>query len=437
MDIEIKSPIHLKYIKKRTISKVIFLTIKFAKFEQSISFLKYLRVNDFDLFVEVVNYIQFKQINLNKFKAHFDKKNLNKYSIIYRYLFSNDTYQDKQLFVHVGNSKTGTSAIQIALSENQESLTNMGFIYPALGDFKPPAHFDLYFYLKNQKSRLTEKKSKLTDDVIAATAEFNSKVILSCEHFTKLNSNELNKLFNYFNKFNITVILSIRNWADSILSHWNESSKHGQYFSISEYYALITSDGLPPDSINSVRYDLFSVLLKLEKVIPRANLKIIIYDNVTKSNIDIRNYFFSEILNFENEFDFGKKQNIKYSSLNIDIIRCLNFIHKVRYNKHVKAVRRNYDRLFINENSSVASETFLSKRNQLASDFVIDGSISFFRKIENKILGRFSNQIINLSGNRLFPDEMKNIVKDLDVKEFMNIEEINVEMNKLYDLVMN
>ena len=61
----------------------------------------------------------------------------------------------KTLYLHIGTSKTGTSAIQIFCKDNQETLKKQGYYYPIF-DFK-------YFNVKkvrNAHFRLGEPRRK-------------------------------------------------------------------------------------------------------------------------------------------------------------------------------------------------------------------------------------------------------------------------------------
>lgn len=133
----------------------------------------------------------------------------------------------RTLFLHVGWSKTGTSAIQSVLSNSTEQLYNQGLVYPKSLQWADGSHhhFSLAFNSKSgYVSKFTQEEAllKLTEEIEGAP---NKDVLIS---------SELSPFYFYHNKFNelvrkyfdrIKILFTIRRQSELIFSLFNQLVK--------------------------------------------------------------------------------------------------------------------------------------------------------------------------------------------------------------------
>lgn len=151
-----------------------------------------------------------------------------------------------QIYFHIGMSKTGTSAIQAFLTLSEKALKNNNFLFPNPPDLENEQAFqttagnglEIYSLIKNNKEKeldkLLKEYKKSKYDVIISTEMLIPAFIIN---------NELS--FNMIKKYNIKIIVYIRNQSDFVESDYNQRVKnHGMFEEINinkgkQYYLLI------------------------------------------------------------------------------------------------------------------------------------------------------------------------------------------------------
>ena len=144
----------------------------------------------------------------------------------------------KELHLHIGTPRTGTTSLQILLKSNREILSKKGFFYPeAVG---PGAIRHRYLYSFSKEScyindnlltklgsknldELNESSNSWINDICSTENEFK-KVIMSDENLTNCSRNEIKNLHNILkDKFKkITVHITIRNHFDLMKSEYKQ-----------------------------------------------------------------------------------------------------------------------------------------------------------------------------------------------------------------------
>lgn len=101
--------------------------------------------------------------------------------------------EDRTLFIHIGNEKTGSTSLQKFLSQNSEALKERGFLYPGnptSAYFEGTGHFPIAgsllpyepeFVTLEKVQRLKDAVSEFVRDVSESAA---ANVIISSEHFS-------------------------------------------------------------------------------------------------------------------------------------------------------------------------------------------------------------------------------------------------------------
>jgi len=149
----------------------------------------------------------------------------------------------KQLFLHVGLHKTGTTSIQWILTTLRERLRKGGFLYPHTG---APEWASLGQHLLawsvvsrpeflptfngNRAAFGAEEREKLWSDLHAEIDSSDCQnVILSSEEFDILTSEEIEAVGHRFAAYDVTPILFLRNHADFIESAYRTTVIHSAY----------------------------------------------------------------------------------------------------------------------------------------------------------------------------------------------------------------
>jgi hypothetical protein len=108
-----------------------------------------------------------------------------------------------KVILHIGMSKAGSSAIQQMLATNADALATLGYVFPALGRGRVPAHFPIFDALKSLQG---------VGPLAAAIRENASArgIIFSCEAFWLLPSPAIETLATALRDFSAEVILYLR-----------------------------------------------------------------------------------------------------------------------------------------------------------------------------------------------------------------------------------
>lgn len=146
----------------------------------------------------------------------------------------------QRLILHVGRHKTGTSAVQHHCSSVRETLKQQGVIYPVAGTIEPngrrtPAHH----YLARQTHRRhhdPDQFAALQRDFFAEIEGYDT-VIVSSEGFQNLRRlNLLDRFFDGFEGFEVTVICYLREYLSYLVSSYRQMVQNQpRFMTFSDY----------------------------------------------------------------------------------------------------------------------------------------------------------------------------------------------------------
>ncbi len=145
----------------------------------------------------------------------------------------------KELFIHIGTPKTGTSYLQRFLKKNAEKLKNKGIYYPCSPNklyYPPPEqHVSLISSITGHRVSWLDPKyhfpngealKQLLEDL-----EFieQDKVLISSEVFYDVfvNKEMILKLKNAFSNFHVKIIVYLRRQDEYLLSYFQQNCKSG------------------------------------------------------------------------------------------------------------------------------------------------------------------------------------------------------------------
>lgn len=180
----------------------------------------------------------------------------------------------KTLYLHIGCGKTGSSALQVWLWNNQEDIGKEGLLYPKYGD---KAKLNDYSITTGNGVILISKirEGGLTR-FLKGLSYKKEDVLFSSEVFQNLNDKELEKLGKVAERvgFNVKIIAFVRDVYDMAYSSYLQLVKRGGYFHNFEHFAF-----------SCATLQQFQVIKKFEKVFD--NIKLIHYDTAKKQGVDV------------------------------------------------------------------------------------------------------------------------------------------------------
>jgi hypothetical protein len=218
---------------------------------------------------------------------------------------------NKKIFFHIGSHKTGSTYIQQTLFANREILSSNGITYSANLIIDKSGHHGLYEAILAENRNVIER-------FCLSLADIN---IISSENFEYLNDTQIKYLLSFFYGYDIYVIFYKRNYADLIISSWQEYVKHG---GVQSSYEYISNHVLAPFS---------GTVLNATNVVNRwlkndfiHEVKIFNYDYLLYQNIDITKSMIDYIYGGEfNEIVYdGRMVNVSINFKKIEIIRLFN-----------------------------------------------------------------------------------------------------------------
>lgn len=132
------------------------------------------------------------------------------------------------LLLHVGPHKTGTTAIQKALTEQRAALQERGWAYPRIG-------FD-YFGHHLFAEALTPARGSELPAMVAAVVALQCNVVLSSENFSRTDAAGWSRLRDLLGgRCTVRIVYMLRSPLSLLFSSWQEAVKHGASETLAEY----------------------------------------------------------------------------------------------------------------------------------------------------------------------------------------------------------
>ncbi|WP_157078274.1 hypothetical protein [Sphingobium abikonense] len=146
----------------------------------------------------------------------------------------------KNIFIHVGFHKTGTTSIQVALTQRREFLSKLNYLYPHAGvpDWAKFGHHLLPWSvfeiednlpsLHGYRATFSQSKkrdiwNRLRQEIARSDSE---NVILSSEEFDVCSAAEIENVARQLKGYNIKPVVFVRNLPDLIESLYNTTVVH-------------------------------------------------------------------------------------------------------------------------------------------------------------------------------------------------------------------
>ena len=276
---------------------------------------------------------------------------------------------NKELYIHIGTSKTGTSAIQKWLLENSEFLNRNGYYYPShkLDSNGISGGNASFLHEHILKGDLVGAKERLEE--ILSSSKFN-KVILSCESLYMLPM-ELHEIVP-----NAKIVVYFRDQVGRIESSYHQSiKKHQLKKSFSKWVDHILKGDEEKNYSGKVLWD-WERLYGTESVVFRP------YDKNQFDNGDIVSDFIKSI-GIEKEhssIDKAEVVNVGYSPEALQ--------YKLLINQAVSEYDLRKDRL-IDRALQAYSAEFTGKRSSLYSQEMLEKIKAKYQDSNDEITKKF------------------------------------------------
>ena len=153
--------------------------------------------------------------------------------------------QSKQVLVHIGLPKTGTTFLQGVLSANRKELAKQDILYPGRG----PAHF-LAAQDLSEHQFLGQENPKVAGAWKALAAEsrrWRGTVLISHELFTLAQEHHVQRLIHDLTGHEVHVIITVRDLERQIPAVWQERLKNGAKVSFDRHFQQVQEQSSLPE----------------------------------------------------------------------------------------------------------------------------------------------------------------------------------------------
>jgi hypothetical protein len=287
----------------------------------------------------------------------------------------------KQLILHVGFHKSGTSALQESFAKQREELQAVGVLYPSIGR---KAHHRIAWALTQRAWGWKKRGGETTPykhfaKMASLINSSNSpKIVLSSEFFSELTSEQIQKLASGIRGREVKILFTLRPLAKLLGSSYQQYLKYGTKADYVEWlHSVLDEPGV--SKINPTfwqRHMHGEVISKWSDVFGKDNVSVLIVD-------EQRPEFLYESLNdyFGLPAGFLKPQatgsNRSLSSEEVSLLLELNrkFPKEREWNEYLIFIRNGYIRQLTDHvplkdgSKKLLTPTWaVAKANALASD---------------------------------------------------------------------
>lgn len=292
----------------------------------------------------------------------------------------------KTLYFHVGPHKTGTTALQKFLLDNQAMLHKQNLLYPK----RYVQIFGHHSFRKNIADRA------ITQDDIDFFASSDSHFLLSSEDFISLSKEDFEYLKQCFEDIQIKVIYTWRRASLKLFSIWQEVIKHGGTVDFFNYYHThlarpSTSQMLSPD----LKLGMFA------HVFGKQNVLVLDYEASQRSGSLIPDFLSMMNIPWSDKFktdEHNKEAKNKSMHLtDVEIVRGLNIMVK----QQGKASTSNIRTLYMKHKPEFSKQALEELENAIKANLVPLNIGNYFIDVrsEKVMTQKFAANIHNYSNS--------------------------------------
>ena len=328
-----------------------------------------------------------------------------------------------KIILHVGAHKTGTTYIQKVLYNNHKKLLDKGVLYPKRWLANLWGHHELIFKIRKKE----------IDNLAKVFKEFKQQyktIIISSENFEDFDKSQFLALKEILGEdIKLEVVFFIRRLPKILPSQWQENVKHGSFQTLPSF--LLENVAFP---FGSKRLNYNIRLDRMASVFGKESLKIVAYDNLIDTKVDIATYFAAQFIGEELDLTIeNKKVNVSLTPDLIEIIRLLNL--KLYTKTSIQSLHSRYFLLSLLEKGIINIDEILEMMKAHRVSVMIDDESFIFKKLYGHLLHNYRNNILNThSREELFINTGETALQYIN-SDFTINEDFNAAFLKLYDVI--
>lgn len=270
------------------------------------------------------------------------------------------------IYLHIGQHKTGTSYLQQIFYQNRQLLSQHNIYYP-ISQIHSFAHHRLAWYLdsnikKPKKDILLDHKFD-TDEFLSEINGCHQNILLSSEVFELIPDTK--EVKNFFANHNLFVIIFIRDLVEYLQSFYAECIKHGEFLSASEWIDLKINEGC---------FNRLNLINQWKSICTKIYVKNYSKNNLLNTFLDTLN------INLDiNNFDIPMPVKNKTNLYSLELLRVAN-MYNLSYSQHENI------KLLMNSSNILNCKNPALLDNVMFSDKIKKKIIKHTKKWENKVL---------------------------------------------------
>ena len=328
----------------------------------------------------------------------------------------------KNLILHIGAHKTGTTYIQKVFYDSHKALLEENILYPLRWTQNLWGHHELIQLAK-------EGRFQQIIDFLDENFKRYGTIILSSENFEDFPQKTIDKLKSALaDRYAIKIVYFVRRLTKMLPSQWQENVKHGSYQTFPEY--ILSHLNAP---FNSTLLNYSIKINRWMEAFGKDVFNLVSYDNLVNDNIDIADYFASNILDYKGSLT--KKEKKVNTSLNaevIEVIRVLNYLHYQESN--TQSLYPRYYLLKLMELNVIDLEyTILKLKDYRAIVNLADESY-IFKQLNNYLFQQFGDYFINIKDDKIFSNTKMEEIYYINSTAIASTK-INFEIYEVYQIL--
>ena len=183
----------------------------------------------------------------------------------------------KEVFIHIGIGKTGTSSIQDMMFNNKKLFEQEGLYYPEVGLYNTAHHGLSQLSYEQDYLRLIAQNLKAIKEKFDSNRAY-TKLLISSENLCFSTEKLISTYKDIFSSYNPKIIFYIRNQTKLVLSVYLEWVKNGWDYkgTLRDFF-----------NFSKKEYDFEERLNFWEKYFSKTNIDIRIYDSLLFNDVSI------------------------------------------------------------------------------------------------------------------------------------------------------
>ena len=338
----------------------------------------------------------------------------------------------KQIYIHIGLHKTGSTYIQKVCADNRAYLKGCGLEYPELGaEFLFGHHNVAWSLMPGHTLKNTDSFSlvQLLDWIDECVSQ---RFLISSEDFDFLQSDQVDKLHHLLAGYDVKIVMCVRNPMTALYSYWQESVKHGDARSFKAYCEQILINPQPVDYCN--------IANRWVEAFGNDALSIVVYDNLVATQVDIALYLLRDVLGVTIKPDQLLVPDKKINpSSDIGIIEVIRQLNEVQQKLGCREPLTNAFMTFLNRTPTGQKlRQYLKSETEESNEFIdLTALEKPFSQLSKKFILIHKEQIKNASeGEGLFVNkrcDSQLIVQLADAETLAS----NIDITKLHGLLVS